>query len=718
MDFFNKTYEKHALLPVTLGQKEIWLMQQLSPHLSFNISEHAEINGDLNIALFEQAVNDVIAETPGLNSRFTVVEGDLYQFADGNITNHLQIIDIDNDLPQPFDMAAWVQKDITTLVSVEDAQLYNFTLLCLPMNKFVFYYRCHHALMDGRSMVSISTRISERYDCLISEGIPEVNSSPTFGLQAKKDIEYLQSKRFLADEIFWSKYSHKETSSNWLSFLSHTANDREILKEEKEIDERLDCKIREISEINKVQPAHIYISAIAIHFYTLTGIEKLSFSLPVTGTAGESRAVAGMTSNILPLEINISPSENIISIAKAVSKELAKILRHQRYRGENIQRKSHHNFGFGPSINLMLFERGIPFRHCKTRWIKANGSQTHGFAVVLDDQGDGKGLSIGFYGSGKRHTTEEMLDHHQRFHHILDQLANHPHQSMAELDRRVSALSGGSVRRSVFENIRNPLSAAVVNWAVQDARQIANLALSLTPIKGLPQPRTRLKILVNHRLYLVNQINLLPESAGITPGTLVKVDDHYDTWQVSTLSGDITLGGFSTLEGAPLSAVTLATQAKLSTGDRLPILTEQQSVALSAALARLVANEPFCGPLCIHSAFEQQVEKTPEAIAVCHNDEVLTYREFDKIANRIAHHLIGLGVKADMRVALCMERSALQIATLFAILKSGGCYVPLDPAYPIERLKDVLHDAQPSVLLVDALGQATLAGRQHASGYL
>ncbi|WP_431225774.1 amino acid adenylation domain-containing protein [Serratia sp. L9] len=757
------------------------------------------------------------------------------------------------------------------------------------------------------------------------------------------------------------EYSRKETSSNWLSFLSHTANDREILKEEKEIDAHLDCKIRDISEKNKIQPAHFYISAIAIHFYTLTGIEKLSFSLPVTGTAGEARGVAGMTSNILPLEINISPGENIISIAHAVSKELAKILRHQRYRGENIQRKSKNNFGFGPSINLMLFKRGIPFRHCKTRWIKANGSQTHGFAVVLDDQGDGKELSIGFYGSDKRHTPEEMLDHQDRFHTILDQLANHPHQSIAELDRKVAALRSTSVPRSVFENIRNPPSAAVVNWAVQDARQITHLALSLTPMTGLPHPITRLKILVNHRLYLVDQINMLPGNTGITPGTLVNIDDQNDTWQVSTLTGDIILGGFSTLEGTPLSAAALATQAKLSTGDRLPIFTEQQSVELSAALARLTANEPFwlaklerfnpvdfpyainktqepsrllaspwqsarfgsdrqesglsvaaiftaylhrlsgeqsfqlgyhvkpdntdlcsqlascwvpldvtdihgqltlneikeslnaeialinqsysfacdtqlrygnlgknaklkhdrpayalalaisageisldgepdsslegfpllvlqinaangnfrwvynaanlpasrvkqindhvlCGlekslddrnpllpidkisfiakdeerflletlnnteqtypgPLCIHRAFEQQVEKTPEAIAVCHNDEVLTYREFDQIANRIAHHLIGLGVKADMRVALCMDRSGLQIATLFGILKSGGCYVPLDPAYPIERLKDVLEDAQPSVLLVDALGEATLAGSAQAATY-
>ncbi|WP_431222419.1 condensation domain-containing protein [Serratia sp. L9] len=210
MDFFNKTYEKHLLSPVTLGQKEIWLMQQLSPHLSFNISEHAEIIGDLNVSLFEQAVNDVIAETPGLNSRFAVVEGDLYQFTDNKIPEGLHVIDINGNFSESFDLEAWVQKDITTLASVEDAQLYNFSLLCLPMSKFIFYYRCHHVLMDGRSMATISKRICEQYDCLIAGQVPEDKLSPSFGLQAKNDIDYLQSKRFLADEAFWGNIAVKK----------------------------------------------------------------------------------------------------------------------------------------------------------------------------------------------------------------------------------------------------------------------------------------------------------------------------------------------------------------------------------------------------------------------------------------------------------------------------------------------------------------------------
>ncbi|MGF6191971.1 amino acid adenylation domain-containing protein [Serratia sp. 2723] len=946
--------------PVTLGQREVWLMQQLSPDLPFNISEYAEINGDLHVPAFEKAVSDIVAETPGLKSRFAVVEGDLYQFTDSNITGQLQLIEFTDDSEQRFDLDAWVQADITTLVSVEDAELFKFSLICLAKNKFIYYQRCHHVLMDGRSMALISQRISERYDELISGKEPQEALSYGADLLARKDIAYLESKRLSLDEKFWTRYYNESNESSRLSFLSHTPYDRNILKEERCIDDSINEKIVSIAKTHNIRDNHLYISAIATHFYTLTGIKNLSFSFPVAGIESKARIFKGMTSNTLPFKITIEPTDNIIDVAKTVSKEITGILKHQRYRGENIQRKNKQDFGFGPSINLMLFDRGVPFQHCETKWIKAKGSQTHGFAIVLDDKGYGKGLSISFYGSDKLHTLEDIFDHHDRFRSILELLVANPQQPIAVIDRQILASRATCVRRNLFENIRAPLSAAVINWAVQDARQIAHLSLSLTNKSGITPPATQLKILINHQLYIVNKINVLNVKSVYSPGTLVQLDDQNDAWQLSTQTNDIILSDFATQEGTPLSAAMLAKQGRLAPGSRLPTLTERQSTALSAELAKLVVHEPYwlaklerfnpvafpyrirkteesthllasqwqssallkdiddsslkvaaifaaylhslsgeqsfqlgyqvipahselCSQLasswvpldvadihgqrpldeiennlaieikrleqsygfakdivlrheklrknarlqdkpayalalamtngdsgihsdpginpddfpllvlqinannghfrwvynaaylsegqikaindhilqglksatelrnaslaidnisfipkeeetllletlnrteydnqnnlCIHSVFEQQVAKTPDAIAICHGDENLTYLEFDQIANRIAHHLIGLGIKADMRVAMCMERSCLQIATLFGILKSGGCYVPLDPTYPSERLNDVLHDANPSVLLVDSAGQTILAGSTEATAY-
>ncbi|MDL2411029.1 AMP-binding protein, partial [Rhizobium calliandrae] len=80
----------------------------------------------------------------------------------------------------------------------------------------------------------------------------------------------------------------------------------------------------------------------------------------------------------------------------------------------------------------------------------------------------------------------------------------------------------------------------------------------------------------------------------------------------------------------------------------------------------------------------------------------LSYGELNAQANRLAHHLIALGVKPDQPVAICLQRSPAMVVAVLAILKAGGAYLPLDPAYPSQRLIQVLEDAAPQLMLCDA----------------
>lgn len=102
---------------------------------------------------------------------------------------------------------------------------------------------------------------------------------------------------------------------------------------------------------------------------------------------------------------------------------------------------------------------------------------------------------------------------------------------------------------------------------------------------------------------------------------------------------------------------------------------------------------------CIHQLFEEQVERTPSAIAVVFEDKQLTYRELNGRANQLAHYLRSLGVKPEVLVGICLERSIEMVVGLLGILKAGGAYVPLDPAYPLERLAFIMEETQIKVLL-------------------
>ncbi|MFO0142601.1 MAG: amino acid adenylation domain-containing protein, partial [Aphanizomenon sp.] len=102
---------------------------------------------------------------------------------------------------------------------------------------------------------------------------------------------------------------------------------------------------------------------------------------------------------------------------------------------------------------------------------------------------------------------------------------------------------------------------------------------------------------------------------------------------------------------------------------------------------------------CIHQLFEEQVIKTPDAIAVELEGEKLTYQELNQQANQLANYLQKLGVNPEVLVGICVERSPLMLIGLLGILKAGGAYVPLDPSYPAERLAYMLDDSQAKVLL-------------------
>ncbi|HEV3049541.1 MAG TPA: amino acid adenylation domain-containing protein, partial [Longimicrobium sp.] len=103
---------------------------------------------------------------------------------------------------------------------------------------------------------------------------------------------------------------------------------------------------------------------------------------------------------------------------------------------------------------------------------------------------------------------------------------------------------------------------------------------------------------------------------------------------------------------------------------------------------------------CIHELFEARAARTPDAVAVEFEGEVLSYAALNAQANRLAHHLRSLGVGPDARVGLCAEPGLEMVVGVLGVLKAGGAYVPLDPGYPADRLAYMLADSAPAALLV------------------
>ncbi|OPF19391.1 non-ribosomal peptide synthetase [Microcystis aeruginosa KW] len=156
-----------------------------------------------------------------------------------------------------------------------------------------------------------------------------------------------------------------------------------------------------------------------------------------------------------------------------------------------------------------------------------------------------------------------------------------------------------------------------------------------------------------------------------------------------------------------LGGIVANPQARIS---QLPLLTESETNQLLIEWNNTQVDYPEYK--CIHQLFEEQVKRTPDAVAVVCSEQQLTYNELNFRANQLAHYLQKLGVKPDELVGICLERSLDMIVGLLAILKVCGAYVPIDPDYPQERISFMLQDTQVKIILTCEYLQNSLPNHQ------
>jgi amino acid adenylation domain-containing protein len=216
-------------------------------------------------------------------------------------------------------------------------------------------------------------------------------------------------------------------------------------------------------------------------------------------------------------------------------------------------------------------------------------------------------------------------------------------------------------------------------------------SLQNTPIKALELPGITLSRMDfdNPSAKFDLEFHMWESHEGLR-GQVIYSTDLFDHPTITRM-----LGHFQTL----LEAIVANPQQRLG---ELPLLTQSERHKLLVEFNEnqsKIQNPKSKIEQCFHQLFEEQVERSPDAIAVVFEDEQLTYRELNNRSNQLAHYLQKLGVSPEVLVGICLERSVEMIVGLLGIFKAGGAYVPLDPTYPQERLNFMLEDAQVSILL-------------------
>ncbi|HEX2569781.1 MAG TPA: non-ribosomal peptide synthase/polyketide synthase [Polyangia bacterium] len=183
---------------------------------------------------------------------------------------------------------------------------------------------------------------------------------------------------------------------------------------------------------------------------------------------------------------------------------------------------------------------------------------------------------------------------------------------------------------------------------------------------------------------------LQSDATGALNGALEYSTDLFEAATIERLAGhfQVLLAGIVDHPGADAR---IADLPLLGEAERRTLLEEWNAAPLAAPRGA-----------CLHTRFEAQAARTPRAIALVDGTRSLDYAELDQRANRLAHTLRDLGVRAETPVGICVERSWEMVVGLLGILKAGGVYVPLDPAYPEERLGFVIEDARVRFVVTQA----------------
>ncbi|WP_025130131.1 non-ribosomal peptide synthetase [Pseudomonas sp. PH1b] len=253
------------------------------------------------------------------------------------------------------------------------------------------------------------------------------------------------------------------------------------------------------------------------------------------------------------------------------------------------------------------------------------------------------------------------------------------------------------------------------------AHEHASLALAQR-CSGVSAPTPLFSAMLNYRhshagdgaevQELVPGIQVLGAEERTNYPLTINIDDLGEDLRITALA-DLRLGA-ERIGGYLLTALESLALALQATPEAplhsLEILPASERRYLLQGLNTPLGHYPE--PLLIHQQVEAQARVQPEAPALIHLQQRMSYGELNQRANQVAHRLLALGVRPDQRVAICVERGPEMIIGLLGILKAGGAYVPIDPAYPRERIAYTLQDSAPVALLVQAQTQALVAELQ------
>ncbi len=410
-------------LPLTAAQREVWLAQHLLGDVPVTTTQYIDVAGPLDLDRYQEAAR-VAAREMGAYLRFTESNGTVRQSVDHGVDDTIGYLDLAAEADPPAAALAWMRADQCRPFDLHTDPPVQSTILRVAPDRHFIFARAHHIALDGYGAMRLQQRHAEVYAALVRGAAIEPGPTQPPAALVDADTAYHASTRFETDRKHWALRAADLPPPTTLATRPGAPAAQALVTGGALPAELSDALERAAG----TGSASVLVAALAGYLARATDTDEVTMSLPVTArTTAVLRRGGGMVNNIVPLRVCVTAGTTVAELLAATTRELGGALRHQRFRGEDIERMADRGNGirgFGPAVNIMNFRTGIDLGTARgTLHLLSTGPVAD---LSLNIYPGDAGLQIEFEGNPNRYRRDELESHHHRFVRVLDAMLHAP----------------------------------------------------------------------------------------------------------------------------------------------------------------------------------------------------------------------------------------------------------------------------------------------------
>ncbi|MEY9850036.1 hypothetical protein ABH940_007151, partial [Streptacidiphilus sp. BW17] len=413
------------------GQLGVWYAQQLAPDSpAYNIGEYMEIHGALDVDLFVRALRRTVQEAEAIRLRLCVEGGTPRQFLGEAGEVPVNVADLRGEADPRAVAQEWIQADLDTPVELVGGALSGHAFFTLGPDRFLWYQRAHHLVLDGNGLSHFAERLSQVYGVLRAGGDPAEGALRSVSELIETDRVYRESQERDRDRQFWLEtFSDQAEETAPEGPQGRRLPGRPVIHRQ-DLGADATGRLRAAAKRLRVSFAGLVIAASAVYQHRSTGARDVVLGVSASGrTSMREVGIPGMTANIMPIRLRVRPGMSVEELARQAQRAVHSGLRHQRYQYPDLVRDLKRVGGtplYDMIVDVMVADRRIGFGDCAITRTALSSGPAEGLKIdVFSDTAEG-GVQTLIEMNREHYDAEAASSVSRRFLAVLDWLGSAP----------------------------------------------------------------------------------------------------------------------------------------------------------------------------------------------------------------------------------------------------------------------------------------------------